>query len=244
MYAWYIMETAIYLNFTDFFGRCLKLNGFVIDYLPFEQELSGIALLTCGKDCIDSGLRAPTTSRNPYNRRGTVVKNRCLIQWPNWTGVFDECGDQMPLTKESLQMKDLGEALDGAVKEDGYFSARPPWTPGSAVTVTTSSPNASSVPATDGNTPTILSTTTGSSAAEDTTFSGATSPTGASLVLVDSATSADSTASNDGSYDHVGPVDIDEASAKTATAAKKGSFKHKVRRSWDWLSGSGSGAAS
>jgi hypothetical protein len=238
-----MMETAIYLNFTDFFGRCLKLNGFVVDYLPFEQELSGIALLTCGKDCIDSGLRAPTTSRNPYNRRGTVVKNRCLIQWPNWTGVFDECGDQMPLTKESLQMKDLGEALDGAVKEDGYFSAQPPWTPGSAVTMTTSSRNASSVPATDGNTTTILSKT-GSSAAEDTAFSDATSPTGASLVLVDSATSAGSTASNDDSYDHVSPVDIDEASAKTATAAKKGSFKHKVRRSWDWLSGSGSGAAS
>lgn len=49
--------------------RCLKLDGFVVDYLPFEQELSRIALLTCGKDCIDSGLRAPKTPRTPHSKQ-------------------------------------------------------------------------------------------------------------------------------------------------------------------------------
>ncbi|KAI4675582.1 uncharacterized protein J4E88_007615 [Alternaria novae-zelandiae] len=229
--------------------RCLKLNGFVVDYLPFEQELSRIALLTCGKDCVDSGLRAPKTSRNPHSREGKVVKNHCLIQWPSWTGVFDDRGDPIPLTKESLQMKDLGEALDGAAKEDGYFSAKSPWSPGSAVTShlqpqeAVSSASPPSLPVTDGETPVILATT-GSPVADGNTFSGATSPTGASLVLVDSATSEDSIVSNGSSFDQILPADIDEASVKPATAVKDGSFKHKVRTSWDWLSGSGSGAAS
>ncbi|KAI4956464.1 hypothetical protein J4E91_000675 [Alternaria rosae] len=228
---------------------CLKLNGFVVDYLPFEQELSRIALLTCGKDCVDSGLRAPKTSCNPYNSEGKVVRNHCLIQWPNWTGVFDDRGDPISLTKESLQMKDLGEALDGAAKEDSYFSAQSPWPPGSAVTSrlqpqeTVSFASLPFVPVNDGKTPVIL-TTTGSPAADGNTFSGTTSPTGASLVLVDSATSEDSIVSNDSSFDQILPADINEASVKSTTAAKNGSFQHKVRRSWDWLSGSSSGAVS
>ncbi|KAI4620507.1 uncharacterized protein J4E87_007195 [Alternaria ethzedia] len=222
---------------------CLKLNGFVVDYLPFEQELSRIALLTCGKDCVDSGLRAPNTSRNPYNREGKAVNNRCLIQWPNWTGVFDDRGDPIPLTKESLQMKDLGEALDGAAKEDGYFSAQSPWSPGSAVTShlqpqeTVSSASLPHVPVTDSETPVTLATT-GSPAADGNTFSGETSPTGASLVLVDSATSEDSIVSNDSSFDQILPADIDESSVKAATAVKNGSFKHKEPTD-EWRTGDG-----
>lgn len=249
MYTWCNAATSVYWYETDIFVRCLKLNGLVVDYLPFEQELSRIALLTCGKDCVDSGLRAPKTSRNTYNREGKFVKNNCLIQWPNWTGVFDDRGDPIPPTKESLHMKDLGEALDGAAKEDGYFSAQSLWSPGSAVTSrlqpqeAVSSACLPTIPVTDGETPVILATT-GSPAAGGNTFSGATSPTGASLVLVDSATSEDSIVSNDSSFDQILPADIDEASVKATTAVKNGSFKHKVRRSWDWLSGSGFGAAS
>ncbi|KAI8938021.1 hypothetical protein NX059_005695 [Plenodomus lindquistii] len=37
----------------------LKLDGFVIDHVPFEEELAALELLTCGENCIDAGLRAP-----------------------------------------------------------------------------------------------------------------------------------------------------------------------------------------
>lgn len=80
-----------------FFDRCLKLDGFVLDFLPFEHELSRIELLTCGINCFDAGLRAPKIRRVPYNRWSQAVNNartNCLIQWPNWTGIFDDHGDQ------------------------------------------------------------------------------------------------------------------------------------------------------
>jgi hypothetical protein len=243
---------------------CLKLNGFVVDYLPFEHELSRIALLTCGKDCIDSGLRAPKTARTLYKWGSNAT---CLIQWPNWTGGFDDCGDDvvseeatlsnpaamdpsapsLPLTKESLAMKGLGEALDGAAKEDGYFPTQP--LPVVTADGKTSLSVASNVSTCGSNVTTpVVSTTTRSSPkmpiVDGSTGSSVDSPTGASLVLVDSATSADSFVSSDSSYDQVSPIDIDEASNSTTTAAKIGSFKHKVRRSWDWLSGSSSGGAS
>ncbi|KAF1947344.1 hypothetical protein EJ02DRAFT_140610 [Clathrospora elynae] len=130
---------------------CLKLDGFVVDYLPFEHELSRIVLLTCGKNCVDAGLRAPTTLRAPRNRWSRAVNNavtHCLIQWPNWTGIFDDHGDQrdkhgdvvsqevglstpasefpssptVPLTKAILHMKELDDALDG-VKDECYFAS-------------------------------------------------------------------------------------------------------------------------
>lgn len=149
-------------------------------------------------------------------------------------------------------MRDLGETLDGAIKDDGYLSTQPlsvPATGGDAsliavsnvstcgsktttsvvALITRSSPNMPGMPAATGN-----------------IGSGEISPAGESLVLVDSAAStADSVFSNDSSYDQVSPVDIDEIS-NDSTPAAKNSFKHKVRRSWDWLSDSdsGSGAAS
>jgi len=107
--------------------------------------------LTCGDNCIDSGLRAPKTGRAPQNKWSKAVNNaasHCLIKWPNWTGIFDDQGDQrnklglviphdmvlstpldefspnsptVPLTQESLRMQELGEALRGVKKPD-YFN--------------------------------------------------------------------------------------------------------------------------
>jgi hypothetical protein len=119
---------------------CLKVDGFVIDHLPFVHDLSRIVLLTCGEKCIDSGLRAPKTDRAPRNKWSKAVNNatsHCLIKWPNWAGIFDDHGDQRnklgivvpqemafstsidsvmnspvaPLTEESLKMKTLEDAL-------------------------------------------------------------------------------------------------------------------------------------
>jgi hypothetical protein len=202
--------------------------------------------------------------------------SHCLIQWPNWTGVFDDRGDQrnnhgdvvsqetglstpaeeypsqfssMPLTKESLYMKDLSEALDGAVKDDGYFTTQPLSVPSTGVEASMSVASNVSTCGSNITTPVVTATRSSPkmSATPDvvgSTGSGETSPTGESLVLVDSATTAGSVLS-DSSYNQVSPADIEEAS-ETSTVAQSGSFKHKVRRSWNWLSGSGSsfGAAS
>ncbi|KAF2823469.1 hypothetical protein CC86DRAFT_396240 [Ophiobolus disseminans] len=121
---------------------CLKLDGFVVDYLPFEHELSQIVLLTCGKHCVDSGLRAPKSRVAPQNKWSEAVNNattHCYIQFPKWTGIFNEQGDQrnklgivvpqelvpiptVPLTEESLNLKALGDALD--TPKQNYFSTR------------------------------------------------------------------------------------------------------------------------
>ncbi|RYO69995.1 hypothetical protein AA0113_g3368 [Alternaria arborescens] len=254
---------------------CLKLDGFVVDYLPFEQELSRIALLTCGKDCIDSGLRAPKTPRTPHNRWAKMVNNatsHCLIRWPNWTGVFDDRGDQrsnqgdvvsqeaglstpaeeyssvfsqMPLTKESLHMKDFGEALDGANTDDGYFSARPLSVPETGGKPSLSVWSNASTCGSNTTTPVVPSTARSSPKMPAVPAAVETSPAGESLIPVGSATTADSVVSNESSYDQVVPLDNDEAPNNSMSGAKN-SFKHKIRRSWDWLSGSGfhSGAAS
>jgi hypothetical protein len=132
---------------------CLKLDGFVIDHLPFQHELSRIVALTCGEKCIDSGLRAPKTDRAPHNKWSRAVNNtnpHCFIQWPNWCGFFDDHGDQhnkegvvvaqdmalstpidefppssiVPLTEESLQMKSLDDALQSITGSD-YFITSP-----------------------------------------------------------------------------------------------------------------------
>ncbi|XPS71243.1 hypothetical protein M3J09_003431 [Ascochyta lentis] len=134
--------------------ECLKLDGFVIDHLPFEHELTDIILLICGEKCIDAGMRAPKTQAEPYNAWSKKVNNvacRCLIQWPNWTGIFDTEGDQrdvhgdvvtqdaglstpyaeyppsvpqMPLTERMLHMKDIGDAINNVAKGD-YFNVPP-----------------------------------------------------------------------------------------------------------------------
>jgi hypothetical protein len=128
---------------------CLKLDGFVIDHLPFEHELSQIVLLTCGENCVDSGLRAPkskSAAKNKWSRAVNNATSHCLIQWPNWTGIFDDHGDQRdrlgfvvpqelglstpademaptpiaPLTKEWLNLKELDDALV-TPKQSDYF---------------------------------------------------------------------------------------------------------------------------
>ncbi|KAH6620383.1 hypothetical protein C7974DRAFT_458501 [Boeremia exigua] len=77
--------------------RSLKLDGFVIDHLPFENELRDLTLLTCGEKCIDAGMRAPKTQAEPYHPWCKTVNNAAcgfLLQWPSWTGIFDIEGDQ------------------------------------------------------------------------------------------------------------------------------------------------------
>lgn len=267
-------------------NRCLKLDGFVVDYLPFEHELSRIALLTCGKNCVDSGLRAPNTPRTPHNRWSKIVNNattHCLIQWPNWTGVFDDHGDQrdnhgdvvsqetgistpacehpppspMPLTKESLQMKEIGDALADAEKDGGYFSSSPALFPSAGAEDSTSMASNLSTRGLEAPTPAFEPVARSSPkmpAVDGSCSSVTTSPVGASLFLVDSATTVESMTSTGSSFDQLSPLDIDTASVVTTqnsdktttaekTASKTGSFKHKVRRSWDWLSGSGSGSS-
>ena len=74
---------------------------------------------------VDSHLRQILTFVHQIvgNNQGDVVSQEAGLSTPaeEYSSVFS----QMPLTKESLHMKDLGEALDGANKDDGYFSAHP-----------------------------------------------------------------------------------------------------------------------
>ena len=98
---------------------------------------------------MDAGLRAPRTGITPHNSWSRSVNNatsHCLIQWPNWTGIFDQEGEQrdqsgqvvpqelglstpyeeyapgspIPLTEEALSMKDVGEVLDVAARRSSY----------------------------------------------------------------------------------------------------------------------------
>jgi hypothetical protein len=171
---------------------CLRLNGFVIDHLPFEHELSRIVLLTCGEDCIDSGLRAPKTLKAPHNKWSRVVNNatsHCLIQWPNWTGIFDAGGHQrnksgevvpqelglstplenlppspiVPLTEESLNLKDVDEALGEPLHADSFDT---PLAPTSSVAQTPlSAVSNASTRGSDVPTPTVASSSTACSPA-------------------------------------------------------------------------------
>ncbi len=133
------------------YDRCLRLDGFVIDHLPFEHELVHIMLLVCGEKCVDAGLRAPKTRSQPdndWNKRKANGTCNCVIQWPNWTGVFDPEGEQrdthdvvvsqevglatpyaeippsLPLTEEALSLKSVGDALKN-VSQGDYFKVRP-----------------------------------------------------------------------------------------------------------------------
>ncbi|KAF3046697.1 hypothetical protein E8E11_005620 [Didymella keratinophila] len=75
----------------------LWLDGFVIDHLPFEHELTDINFLGCGSKCIDAGMRAPKTDAEPFLawcRRVNNTSCHFALQWPNWTGIFDTEGEQ------------------------------------------------------------------------------------------------------------------------------------------------------
>ena len=250
----------------------------MVDYLPFEYELSRIVLLTCGDNCIDSGLRAPKTPRTPHNKWSKIINNatsHCLIQWPKWTGVFDDHGDQrdtrgqivpqeaglstpadeiasptMPLTKESLNMKDMGDAVGGAAKE-GYFATpktflfpTAPETPAMSI-VSNLSTRGSEVPTPTVGSPNIPSVDGSLSSDPVSPPIDLGSPADASLFLVSSGSTA---ASTDGSYDMVTPPAVDATSdvgtsGSNSTATVGSSLKHKVRKSWGGFFRSGSGSA-
>lgn len=224
-------------------ARCLKLDGFVVDYLPFEHELSRIALLTCGNDCIDSGLRAPKTPCTPHNRWGKIVNNapsHCLIQWPNWTGVFDDHGHQRdnhgavvsqetglstpanelpspspaPLTKEFLHLKDLGDALDEADKNGGCSAALPEVVTEAAATTPTTMASDVSICGSEEPTPSVGTAGRSSpklSLLDGSASSGTISPMIRSQILGDEGM-MESMISTDSSFDHVSPRDVEAGS--------------------------------
>jgi hypothetical protein len=264
---------------------CLKLDGFVIDHLPFDHELSSIVLLTCGDNCIDSGLRAPKTDRVPQNKWSKVINNaasHCLIKWPNWMGVFDERGDQRnklglvipqdlvystpmedfspmspiaSLTIESLHMKELNEALGGATKLDNLRGSDLLGRPAMAQTrmsmISNKSERGSDVP-----TPTASSSVTAHSPRIATVD-------GADLTATTSfgTSDADTVGSPDEALSPISPMSsfeqveepFPDIASRTATVGsdttttieedttpKKATLAHRVRRSFDWLTGSSS----
>ncbi|XP_014551631.1 hypothetical protein COCVIDRAFT_42068 [Bipolaris victoriae FI3] len=232
---------------------CLKLDGFVVDYLPFEHELSRISLLTCGKNCIDSGLRAPKTPLTPHNGWSKIFNcaiSRCLVQWPNWTGTFDDHGDQhdnhgqivsqetvlstpangplspspMPLTKTALQMKEVGDAIDSIIKK----GKGPPSLSKSLSLIGIEAPLSMasdvSVCGSDVATPAAGSVSPNSpkmpTVDGSATYSNAASM-GASLTLVKSANTVQSGISTDSSFDNVSPVDGFAANGFDSIAPKE-----------------------
>ncbi|KAH8723897.1 hypothetical protein GQ44DRAFT_740652 [Phaeosphaeriaceae sp. PMI808] len=235
---------------------CLKLDGFVIDNLPFEKELSRIILLTCGEKCIDGGLRAPKNPKTPQKYGSWAVNNtpsHCIIQWPNWTGIFEDHGHQhkeagvivdsglstpiteaarlldAPLTTETLTTKDLDNALETIASE--YFTNktmfRKPSDTLEAPASTVASVNSPRHTEVDGS-PTTATTSF-------------TDPG----VMPDNLSISDYPLSTIGSFEHINCQNSDSCADEeppTANQASpnKSTFTHKVRRSWGWLSGSSS----
>jgi hypothetical protein len=213
---------------------CLKVDGFVIDSLPFEHELSGIVLLTCGENCIDSGLRAPKTGRVPHNKWSKAVNNaasHCLIQWPNWTGIFDGHGDQRdklgivvphetvlstpvdpfaislvePLTEESLQMKALSDALDNLKKSEDFSSS--PLLASSGAKASLQAMSNISERGSDVSTQTapLLATAFLLRAVDSSEKASPSSPTDSGVVIVDGAIDPASPTSVFSNFEHVSP---------------------------------------
>ncbi|KAL5119518.1 hypothetical protein ACEQ8H_002583 [Pleosporales sp. CAS-2024a] len=248
--------------------RCLKLDGFVIDHLPFAHELSGIVLLTCGENCIDSGLRAPKIRHPPQNKWSMAVNDatsHCLIKWPNWTGIFDDQGDQrnklglvisqdtilstpisefspsspaMPLTKEALHMKEVREALADVKKAD-CFNHMPllgePAIGEARLSIVSSKSERGS------QVPTPTAPHSPRVLAEDGPALELTTSFGSSDMTIVSPTSTFS------GFEQVdAPADISTVTtasphieaAEESSAPKKSTFSHKVRQSIGWLTGS------
>ena len=256
---------------------CLKLDGFVIDHLPFEHELSQIVLLTCGDNCVDSGLRAPKSRQAPHNKWSRAVNNatsHCLIQWPNWTGIFDDQGDQrnklgivvpqelglstpadefapspvVPLTAESLNMKELDEALTNP-KEHDYFTGSPVHSGSSVAQTPMGAMSNISTRGSEVPTPTIASSATGYSPSVS-AIDGATSTAATSFDTSDLGTAKNEVPTFTlGTIERPDPQRSDScsnvATAGSSSAASeendtpgKAAFSHEVRRSLLRLSGS------
>ena len=146
-------------------------------------------------------------------------------------------------------MKDLGDAIDAANKEGDYFI--PNLVLGDSL-VAGSTTSVASTRGSDVPTPVGEEAIRSSPKMSDLDGSSA---CGASLILVDSATTVESAVSNDSSFDEVPPMDADgvsdvatHGSSSTTTGdkigPKTGGFKHKVRRSLGWWSASASSGAS
>ncbi|KAF2643149.1 hypothetical protein P280DRAFT_505356 [Massarina eburnea CBS 473.64] len=113
---------------------CLKLNGFVIDQLPFEHELSQVVMLTCGYDCVDAGLRAPKTKRKTSrNKWGASIDSEvthCFIAWPNWSAIFDNEGQLLgPDGKVVVDSSDEADFSSVRVLTPGSSEPGSPHTP-------------------------------------------------------------------------------------------------------------------
>lgn len=103
------MEKAGPVTGTGFKLQCLRLDGFVVDHEPFDRELIYTELIVLGENCIDAGLRPPSTTRGALGippwplstERG--VNARCTISWPGWTGVFDAAGNLIDEEKDEME---------------------------------------------------------------------------------------------------------------------------------------------
>lgn len=247
----------------------LKLDGFVVDFLPFEHELSELVLVSCGENCIDAGLRAPKALRAPLNKWSRAVNNaksHCLIQFPKWAGIFDDHGDQrdqlgvvvpqemavstsvdditfspvMQLTTDALNLKDLGNALIDANTVSPIMQLPIAQLP--LETVSNKSERGSEVPTpTNGPSPPITSPLV---TADDRRLTLSTSPSDMSMVVVDGAEDSLSPTSTLSSFEHVASPSLSESSAtltqEVNKTVQKSTLAHKVRRSIDWLRSSSS----
>ncbi|KAF2205854.1 hypothetical protein GQ43DRAFT_427662 [Delitschia confertaspora ATCC 74209] len=101
----------------------LKLNGFVVDNLPFgkEGELRTVSLLYCGNNCIDAGLRPPKVlvSSTMWNDFFMDRDTHSMIVFPNWIGIFDAKGNLLDSEGNVVAMPRREElsTFDGSSKE-------------------------------------------------------------------------------------------------------------------------------
>lgn len=72
----------------------LILDGFVVDYLPFEIEMTAVSFLHLGQQCYNAGFM-------PMNRVGCNENASnftwcpTTVVWPNWTAKFRSDGKQL-----------------------------------------------------------------------------------------------------------------------------------------------------
>lgn len=103
----------------------LKLNGFVVDQLPFKEELSRVPFLCFGPKCVDAGLRAPKVlvhSRVPNNWDSSHW-TRSMIIFPKWFGIFDAEGQLLVEHGHPVTSDDSADTSEEALKavQDGLL---------------------------------------------------------------------------------------------------------------------------
>lgn len=186
-----------------------------------------------------------------WSKRVNNTACRFGLQWPNWTGIFDSEGEQrdmygqiisqeaglstpfaeyapsppqqLPLTEQALNLKDIGDALNNVSKPD-YFnisSLQPPTVPATPLgAVSNLSERGSEVP-----TPTALSVTTSEIPAvngvDGTLNSGSGSDSGTSSRILHANGASDSTP-------EMSPTD---SSCNSSLGSDGPPHGHKVRKS-------------